>query len=197
MIPARWLDDAALLKRALAGERQASAALVDRLMTPAHSLAWRMTGSSAVAEDIVQEAFARLWQTAARWEPRASVNTFFTRIVINLCYDHHRAAGAFPLVDEPAGTAAIEATAAEGDLLEDMAARQSRSEVRAALHRLSVRHRAVLVMWAYSDLGVREIAAAMDMNENAVHQLLHRARAALRAQLENGADRKGKSNAAK
>ena len=74
------------------------------------------------------------------------------------------------------------------DVLEQIAAKESRSEVRAALYRLSPRHRAVLIMWAYSDMDIRDIAAALEMSQNAVHQLLYRARAALRTQLEKAAD---------
>jgi len=193
MIPNSWRDDAALLKRASGGDREASAALVRRLMPAGHALAWRMTGITAVAEDIVQEAFIRLWQTAMRWEPRASVRTFFTRIVINLCYDHHRAN--FP--DQPVEDTAAGETADDAPgVLEEMAARESRSEVRAALYRIAPRYRAVLVMWAYSEMNVRDIAAAMDLSQNAVHQLLFRARAALRAQLPNAQNAKGKSHVA-
>jgi RNA polymerase sigma-70 factor, ECF subfamily len=193
MIPNSWRDDAALLKKAVGGDRDAAATLVRRLMPAAHALAWRMTGVTALAEDIVQEAFIRLWKSAPRWEPRASVRTFFTRIVINLCYDHHRAN--FP--DQPVDDSAAAETVDESpDVLEQMAAKESRSEVRAALYRLSPRYRAVLVMWAYSEMTVREIAAAMDLNQNAVHQLLYRARAGLRAQLGNGTHAKGRSHVA-
>ena len=185
MIPNSWRDDASLLKRATSGDRAAAATLVQRLMAPAHALAWRMTGNTTAAEDIVQEAFIRLWQTAGRWEPRASVGTFFTRIVINLCYDHHRAHFAEPAV---AAAELPEAEDPSADVLEQLAAKQSRGEIRAALYRLSPRHRAVLIMWAYSDMDVRDIAAALELSQNAVHQLLYRARAALRTQLEQGAD---------
>jgi RNA polymerase sigma-70 factor (ECF subfamily) len=190
MIPDSWRDDAALLKRAASGERSAAATLVQRLMPPAHALAWRMTANAAAAEDIVQEAFIRLWQTAGRWEPRASVGTFFTRIVINLCYDHHRSHSAEPVADPDIDEVEDES----GDILDSMAAKESRAEIRAALYRLSPRHRAVLVMWAYSEMNVREIATALDMTQNAVHQLLFRARAALRAQVENAKQGRGKSH---
>ena len=193
IIPNGWRDDAALLKRVHGGDRDAAATLVRRLMPAAHALAWRMTGATAVAEDIVQEAFIRLWQTAARWEPRASVRTFFTRIVINLCYDHHRAGTPEEAVDAGADGETADDSA---DVLEELAARESRSEVRAALYRISPRYRAVLVMWAYSEMNVREIATALDLNPNAVHQLLFRARAALRAQLADGHSSKGKSHVA-
>jgi RNA polymerase sigma-70 factor (ECF subfamily) len=192
MLALSWRDDAALLKRAVGGDRNAASVLVERLMGPAHALAWRMTGNAAVAEDIVQEAFIRLWQTAGRWEPRASISTFFTRIVINLCYDHHRAQALSPAADG----ADAETEDESGDTLEAIAAKQSRSQIRAALYRLSPRHRAVLVMWAYSEMSVPDIAKAMELSENAVHQLLYRARAALRSRLEGGNSEKGKTHVA-
>ncbi len=39
-------------------------------------------------------------------------------------------------------------------------------------------------MWAYADAGVPDIARALDIDPNAAHQLLHRAKQALRMQLE-------------
>jgi RNA polymerase sigma-70 factor, ECF subfamily len=44
-----------------------------------------------------------------------------------------------------------------------------------------------VAMWAYADASVADVARSLDIDPNAAHQLLHRAKAALRAQLERGA----------
>lgn len=185
ILPRRWADEATLLKSAIEGDARAASALADRLLPAAHALAWRMTGNAAAADDIVQDSFLRLWRAAARWEPRASVGTFFTRIVMNLCYDFHRAQRTLAGQGNIDEIEDIEELSDDRnvDPLEDIAAKRSRAEVREALDRLPARHRAVLVLWAYSDMAVAEIAAAMELTENATHQLLHRARRALKALL--------------
>lgn len=53
-----------------------------------------------------------------------------------------------------------------------------------ALARLPVRQRMAIVMWPYADAKVSDIARSLDIDPNAAHQLLHRAKRALRAQLE-------------
>ena len=90
LLPRAWRSDAALLQQAHAGTRAASDELVRRLLPQAHAVAWRLTGNRADAEDVVQEAFCRLWQHAPRFEPRASVSTWFLTIVRNLCMDRFR-----------------------------------------------------------------------------------------------------------
>ena len=57
-------------------------------------------------------------------------------------------------------------------------------QLQAALARLPARQRMALAMWAYADADVADIARSMELERNAAHQLLHRAKAALRQQLQ-------------
>ncbi|MFT3856413.1 MAG: sigma factor-like helix-turn-helix DNA-binding protein [Aquabacterium sp.] len=67
-----------------------------------------------------------------------------------------------------------------------MAAKQARQGIDAALAGLPVRQRMALVMWAYADATPADIARVLDIDPNAAHQLLHRARHALRGRLPEG-----------
>ncbi|MEL7183779.1 MAG: sigma factor, partial [Pseudomonadota bacterium] len=63
------LDEAALLALAVAGDHSAAGQLVDRLGPKLMAFTLRMTGGqTAEAEDIVQEAFLRLWRKAPDWD---------------------------------------------------------------------------------------------------------------------------------
>jgi RNA polymerase sigma-70 factor (ECF subfamily) len=178
LLPQAWRTEATLLRQALAGERNASEELVRRLLPPAHALAWRLTGNGTEAEDIVQEAFCRLWQLAPRFEPRARVSTLFTTIVRNLCMDRFRRH------HENAGEEALEALADPGRTPEENWLDGVRSaRLHDALRRLPSRQRAALMMWAWQECDVGEIAHELGVAENAAHQLLFRARARLRALL--------------
>jgi RNA polymerase sigma-70 factor (ECF subfamily) len=82
-------DDRQVLARIANGELNALEALYDRYRTMAYSIALRVTGDAALAEDVLQEAFLGAWRHAGRYaEERGSVKTWLLAIV------HHRAVDA-------------------------------------------------------------------------------------------------------
>lgn len=69
-------DDDTLLAAYAAGDLAAAEALVGRHADRVLSLAQRMLGDAAEAEDVVQEAMLRLWKMAPGWQPgRARIST--------------------------------------------------------------------------------------------------------------------------
>src|SRR5918997_1427774 len=81
--------DRAVLTRVSAGELNALEELYERYRTMAYSIALRITGDGALAEDVVQDAFLGAWRNAGRYvEGRGSVKTWLLSIV------HHRAVDA-------------------------------------------------------------------------------------------------------
>lgn len=181
LLPHSWRSDSALLEQAHGGARIAAEELVRRLLPQAHSLAWRLTGNRADAEDVVQEAFCRLWQHAPRFEPRASVSTWFLTIVRNLCMDRFRR----------------EVERADPSVLDDLVDPAATPEqhwlagvrsarLHEALGRLPPRQRSALMMWAWEERDIATIAHELELAENAVHQLLFRARARLKILLSEG-----------
>ena len=74
--------DRRLVDRLAAGELDALQELYERHKTMAFSIAYRITGEGAAAEDAVQDAFLGAWRNAGRYEPgRASVRTWLLTIV--------------------------------------------------------------------------------------------------------------------
>ncbi|MGH7861030.1 MAG: sigma-70 family RNA polymerase sigma factor [Candidatus Dormibacteraceae bacterium] len=80
------------LARALAaGEVRALEQLYDHYGTLAYSLAVRVLGDVGQAEDVVQEAFLKVWDGAARFDPhRGSLRTWLLTVVRNRAIDHLR-----------------------------------------------------------------------------------------------------------
>jgi RNA polymerase sigma-70 factor (ECF subfamily) len=82
-------DDHELLALIQDGNGQAFATLVERHTERFYRLAYRYLQSKAAAEDVVQDAFLKLWENPAIWQPErnSKFTTWFYRVVVNLCLD--------------------------------------------------------------------------------------------------------------
>jgi RNA polymerase sigma-70 factor (ECF subfamily) len=153
-------------------------ALLDELRAPAFAIAYRMLGSVAEAEDVVQEALLRVHGALERGEEIASPRAYVATIVTRLAIDELRSARARreryvgewlpePLVGSPAaGDPQREAELADSLSLAFLVLLES----------LSPEQRAVLLLRDVFDYGYGEIAAILDKSEPNVRQLATRAR---------------------
>jgi RNA polymerase sigma-70 factor (ECF subfamily) len=156
---------------------RAFARLVERHLGWSLRFVERMVGARHDAEDLVQAAFLRVWQGAARWEPQAKFSTWFYRVLHNLCMDHFRGRGApAEALDEalPDGAPTSE---------KRLAGTQRSARVRAALAALPARQRAAIVLCYYEERSQAEAAALLGVSEGALESLLSRARAALKKRM--------------
>ena len=114
-------DDAWLMSRIAKGDVHAYETLVNRHLDRFLAFAQRVTGDRAVAEDILQEAYLRIWTKAKDWRPEgARFTTWFYRIVLNLSIDHKRRKKPEALPDgfdaaDGSGGAERQMVAAEGE----------------------------------------------------------------------------------
>jgi len=79
--------DAAAVAMARDGDSEAFRALVERHSRAVYRVAYRMTGNSSDAEDVVQETFLRAYKQLSRFESRANFGTWLHRIAINCSID--------------------------------------------------------------------------------------------------------------
>src|ERR1700694_5835564 len=86
-----------LMACAAQGDGRAFQALARRHAGGALRVARRILNSDALAEEIVQDAFLRVWVNAPRWRPQAQFRTWLYRIVINLSLNRRRRAPFLPL----------------------------------------------------------------------------------------------------
>src|SRR5438874_2350230 len=90
-------SDEDLMARVAEGNEAAFRRLVSRYLPRALGFARRITGNSADAEEIAQEALLRIWIHAPRWRPVATFRTWFYRVVLNLSLNQRRRTLFLPL----------------------------------------------------------------------------------------------------
>jgi RNA polymerase sigma-70 factor (ECF subfamily) len=163
-----------LMARAAQGDERAFRELARRHAGSALRLARRILGSEALAEEIVQDAFLRVWTNAPRWRPEAAFRTWLYRVVINLCLNAKRRPADLPLA--AAGDPPDPAPDA-GAALEQ---RERDRQLAAAIDRLPARQRAAIVLTYQEGLGNAEAAAVLGMSVAGIETLLVRARRSLR-----------------
>ncbi|MBI4182792.1 MAG: sigma-70 family RNA polymerase sigma factor [Proteobacteria bacterium] len=170
-------SDEDLMARVAAGDEEAFCRLARRNARLGFGLARRLTGSTADAEDVVQEALLRVWTHAPRWRPTAAFRTWFYRVVVNLCLDRRRRRAwvALEEADEPADPGPDAVALIERD--------ETGRAVAAAVAGLPDRQRAALLLTYYEGLSNAETAVALATSVSAVETLLVRAKRALRRRL--------------
>lgn len=169
-------SDEALFREVQAGRRDAFAGLVDRYQRRAFSVALRLLGRRQDAEDAVQQAFLRLYEARAQYQPKWRVSTWFYRILTNTCVDelrHRRPMRALEEKDElwdQGPDHGLEL--AERDRL-----------LHAALATVPMEARIVLTLYYGDGRSYQEIGAIRGISVNTVKTHLRRGRLALRRAL--------------
>lgn len=174
------VSDEALVVQVLHGDKNAFACLVDRHGARFRSIAIKTLGDAARAEEIVQDAYIKLWTDPSRFNPeKAKFTTWFYRVVFNACLDEKRRRTAEPL---PEGYEGVDlALSASEQLSQD----QTVFALQGALDQLSERHRLALKLSYLDGFSNQEAADIMDLNIKAFESLLVRARSKLRDMLQN------------
>src|SRR5215475_828427 len=185
--------DAIAIERVLAGDRDAYRALVERHSRNVHRLAYRLTGNSHDAEDVVQEAFLRAYQKLEQFEARANFGTWVYRIASNYAIDRMRQRR-----KEEARMEAPVARQEDGDnrdpldLIADSAPTPERltqnvelkKRMQLALSELTEAERTAFVMRHWEGCGIEEISAALKTSSSATKNTVFRSVQKLRKLLE-------------
>lgn len=173
------MDDAERMRRVAEGDRTALAELMREHQARVLQIAFRFLGDRDAADDVVQEAFLRVFRAASDYRPEAAFTTWLYRLVVNLCWDQRRRSARerrlrLGLSGEPAVAEPREAERSE-----------RAAQVRDAVAALPDRQRIAVVLHRFSGLSHREIAEATGWSVGAVESCLVRAYATLRQSLES------------
>src|SRR3989440_1773326 len=160
-----------ILARAAQGDLDSFSQLIDPLLDPAYRLAAVMLGDRSAAEDAGQEASIKAWRKLRQLRGDAqSLRAWFLSIVANECRMAARTRwfSVIRVADVPAQ--------APDD-------RESHSDLRRALMRLTPDERLPLVLHFYLDLPLDEVARTLRVSPSAAKSRIYRAAKRLRADL--------------
>lgn len=146
--------------------------------------ATRYLGDPDAADEVVQDAFLRVWREAVRYDPaRGAVSTWLYRIAANLCVDRLRRIRVRRFFLGGPSASDLEEVLPDGapSAERSVEGRQALARMRRALLALPDRQRMAILLTVVAGLDNAEAAAAMGTSRGSMEQLLVRARRALRA----------------
>ncbi len=169
--------DAELIGRAQHGDEGAFASLAVAAGDRLHAVAHRILRDTDLAEDATQQALLSIWRDLPQLRDPARFDAWSYRLLVRACYaEGSRARRSVPNVrllpaNEPGG--------ADG-----MSSVVDRDQLERGFRRLSIDHRAVVVLHHYLDLPLDEVAETLGVPVGTVRSRLHHAMRGLRAALE-------------
>ena len=145
-----------------------------------YAAAWRLTGSSQEAEDLVQDAMLRLWTKRDGLQIPDNAEAFAVTTMRNLFYDQHRKQRLKEDDEEPRE----HQLSTERDASVDLEQRQAVSLVQRAIDELPDKQRAIITMHDIDNLSYEEIQDQTGLNAVNIRVALSRARKSIRDRLQ-------------
>jgi RNA polymerase sigma factor (sigma-70 family) len=169
--------DDQLVVRAQKGDRDAFEQIVNVSFDRYHGVAMRLLRDSALAEDAVQQAMVNIWRDLPRLRDPARYDAWSYKLLVRACYAEYKKAPKWmPAIEEWMATEPR--TAGEYSAVID------RDQLERGFRRLSMDHRAVVVLHHYLDLPLDQVGETLGIPTGTVKSRLHRALTEMRAALE-------------
>jgi RNA polymerase sigma-70 factor (ECF subfamily) len=169
--------DPELVIRAQRGDGEAFASLAVACGDRLHAVAHRILRDVDLAEDATQQALLAIWQNLPTLRDPARFEAWSYRLLVNACYDE----GNRRRIWKPNLHVLHDDEQPAPDALDQV---HDRDQLERGFRRLSVEHRAVVVLHTYLDLSIDEIADALGVPAGTIRSRLHYAVRALRAALD-------------
>ena len=180
--------DAELMLRVKEGDDDSFRLLLEKHRNPLIHFLYRMVQDQAIAEELGQEVFLRIYRSRATYEPTAKFTTWLFRIATHLALnslrDGKNERGQERLDDDRNGELPTRQVADKKPSVEQRMVYQAKlEEVRSAISILPEKQRAAVLMHKYEEMEYSQIAKVLECSESAVKSLLFRAYETLRARL--------------
>jgi RNA polymerase sigma-70 factor, ECF subfamily len=198
------VEDAGLVEGLRAGDEEAFRALLRMYGSSMLGVARMYVSNRAAAEDVVQEALLGVLRGVGRFEGRSSLKTWLFSIVVNTAKTRgvreSRSVPFSSLGDESGDTVSPDRFLSDSDRFpghwavppsswagipdERLVADETMTVLRREIDRLPDAQRTVITLRDVEGFGAEEVCNALDLTETNQRVLLHRARAKVRAALE-------------
>jgi len=183
--------DVQLMLDVKAGDEQSFELLLRKYRTPLVNFLYRMVRDTAVAEDLAQEVFLRVYRARQEYAPSAKFTTWMFRIATNLALNsvrdnRHRQMEIS--MDQTLSTGEDEQQVLQvpdraPTVEQELVARSRAEMILRAIHALPEKQRAAVLLHKYQELDYDEIARVLECSESALKSLLFRAYETLRVEL--------------
>jgi len=180
-------QDILWMLRVAQGDTVAFEQLIEAHQTRVVGTIAKILGDEMDAEDIAQQVFIRIWNSASRYQPTAKFTTWLFKITRNLVFNELRRRKRHPAVnieepDEERHFQMPDRTAPPPDV--SMLDQEMQAAIQRAIDSLPEIQRMAIVLRRYEDLSYEEIANVLSLSVPAVKSLLFRARGDLREKLQ-------------
>ena len=185
------MDDATIMLELRAGNMDAFDILLAKYRKPIIHFMFRMVHNQAVAEELAQEVFLRVYRSRESYRAEAKFSTWLYRIATNLGVNHARdtrreRSASTVYLDEPdAETGTTPDVADSTPTVETrMLSRERMNAIRQHVMSLPERQRTAVLMHKYEGLDYKQIGEVLKLSESATKSLLFRAYQTLREKLK-------------
>ncbi len=178
--------DAQLMLRVKEGDAASFAILLERHRAPVVHFLYRMVQNQAVAEELAQEVFLRVYRARAGYEPSARFTTWLFRIATHLALNYLRDGRderGQQSLDQASDVVPRQIPDSRPTIEQDLLRQVRLAEVRRAIQTLPPKQRAAVLMHKYQEMEYSQIAKVLNCSESAVKSLLFRAYEKLRVRL--------------
>lgn len=186
------LTDAEIMLRVRAGDVAGYDILIDKYRKPIINFMYRMVHNQAVAEELAQEVFLRVYRSRETYRAEAKFTTWLYRIATNLGVNHARdtkyeRTAQNVYLDEPDPETGTTPDVADSTIsVEEHLVREERMRaIRKHVMALPERQRVAVLMHKYQGLDYKQIGEALKLSESATKSLLFRAYQTLRESLKD------------
>jgi len=179
--------DAELMLRVKEGDGASFGVLLEKHRSSVVHFLYRMVQNQAVAEELAQEVFLRVYRSRSTYEPTAKFTTWLFRIATHLALNALRDGKNErwqDRLDDDSGTMPVrQLSDARPSVEQQMVYQVKLDEIRQAIGALPDKQRAAVLMHKYEEMEYSQIANVLTCSESAVKSLLFRAYETLRERL--------------
>jgi RNA polymerase sigma-70 factor (ECF subfamily) len=186
------MDDAAIMLELRAGNMAGFDYLIQKYRKPIIHFMYRMVHNQAVAEELAQEVFLRVFRSRETYRAEARFSTWLYRIATNLGVNHardtrHERAASTVYLDEPDSETGTTPDVADStpDIEEKLLRRERLNAIRQHVLALPERQRMAVLMHKYEGMDYKQIGDVLKLSESATKSLLFRAYQTLREKLKS------------